>query len=325
MKCDYCGNEITGSDYSYETGGHKVIKSKTFALPFKCSRCHGTFCASHRLPESHHCAYLNKPKPRKETKNTIKSSKESKKNPVYEPTIACNSSSHWQPHNPSEATFYMNDNKYIVKKKTKFPFVAIFFTFIFVLTILAIISFSSSDGNISNGNTLDSVPSTVFVKASGEPITLIENQSASDPTWDELIAFLKEDDTDRILYQKGTFVCADFAEKLHNNAENAGIKTAYVVVDFTDRPEGHALNAVTTTDKCLVYVDCTGSTTALDELDSFDKIAYIEEGKEYGVVSAYYTNTPDYEFYNLRKDNVRLRGFFESLGIVKNVEIYWEL
>lgn len=55
MKCDFCKEEIVGSDYTYETSGNKRIKSKTMALPFTCSRCGGTFCEKHRLPERHDC------------------------------------------------------------------------------------------------------------------------------------------------------------------------------------------------------------------------------------------------------------------------------
>ena len=59
--------------------------------------------------------------------------------------------------------------------------------------------------------------------------------------------------------------------------------------------EGHALNAFNTTDKGLVYVDCTrGFSTpiiaeftdsAKREEREHDKIAYVVEGKEYGLIS----------------------------------------
>ena len=51
-------------------------------------------------------------------------------------------------------------------------------------------------------------------------------------------------------------MCADFAERLHNDAEMAGIRCAFVTVDTS---EGfHALNAFQTTDQGLIYVDDTG-------------------------------------------------------------------
>jgi len=210
------------------------------------------------------------------------------------------------------------------KSKVSYSKIIVLLVLIFAVSIIWLYgdTILSTD---SNENSIGSLANTVFVKASGEPVILINNESATNPTWEELMTFLKADDTDRILYQEGSFVCSDFAERLHNNAERAGIRAAYVIVDFYGQADGHALNAFETTDKGLTYVDCTGSDIRLQELDSFDKIAYIKKGKEYGIVSIYYTNTPEYEFYDLRKDNVRLRGFFESMGVVKEVDMYWKL
>jgi len=165
------------------------------------------------------------------------------------------------------------------------------------------------------------VPSIQFIKASGEPIVLVDNEFAHDVTWDELITFIKSDDTDQIVYNDGSFICGDFAERLHNNAEKAGIQSAFVSIDFYDDVNGHALNAFETTDKGLVYVDCTGPTQPIGELDSYDKIGYIEVGEEYGLISAYYTKDPTYTFYENRNKN--MRGFFESPGTIKSVNIYW--
>ena len=165
-----------------------------------------------------------------------------------------------------------------------------------------------------------------YSKASGAGVCLVNYKNATDPTWGELIAFLKRDDTDKHPYNFSSFVCADFAEMLHNNAESSGIKAAWVAVDFELTPyplytpsfptlypfhnatddkkpgygisipgEGHALNAFNTTDKGLVYVDCTRGFSAplIAELTDreerkeceHDKIAYVVEGEEYGLVS----------------------------------------
>ncbi len=163
-----------------------------------------------------------------------------------------------------------------------------------------------------------------IAKASGESVQLLNYKNATDPTWDGLISFLRTDLTDGFSYND-SFVCADFAEMLHNNAEKAGLKTGYVHVDFLDM-ESHALNVFNTTDKGLVFVDCTGDTEKLEALDSKDKIAYVQIGKEYGLVSAYKTNSPDYEFYEIHKRK-RSQGvpgvYFEPLDIVKDFEIYW--
>jgi len=109
----------------------------------------------------------------------------------------------------------------------------------------------------------------------GQPIRLSENSEATDPTWEELKTFLEQDDTDEIDYKTGVFICGDFAETLHNNAEEAGIRAAFVAVGFNEDP-GHALNAFYIDDKDqTVYIDVIGG----------DKVAYIEVGKSYGVIA----------------------------------------
>jgi hypothetical protein len=147
-----------------------------------------------------------------------------------------------------------------------------------------------------------------YVKASGSPVCLVNYKNATDPSWDELRTFLQQDDTDEHLFREGAFVCADFAELLHNNAEASGIRAAFVGVDFRADEEAHALNAFNTTDKGLVYVDCTsGSSSVFVKLpDSgegkgkacgHDKIAYVVKGNEYGVISVDQATSFDYWFY----------------------------
>ena len=90
-------------------------------------------------------------------------------------------------------------------------------------------------------------------------ITLTNNISAKDPTWAELKAFLREDTTDKLIYKPGEFECGNFAMLLHDNAEAAGIRTAFVAILFHDEIP-HAVNAFKTVDEGLVYIDVTGST-----------------------------------------------------------------
>ena len=123
-----------------------------------------------------------------------------------------------------------------------------------------------------------------IVGADGHYIRLTNNPGAHDPTWGELEEFLREDDTDTIAYDMSNFVCADFAERLHNNAERAGLRAAYVLItlgpcDYYRTIGGHALNAFDTTDRGLVFIDCTG--LAEPGPENFDKIATVEEGQEY--------------------------------------------
>jgi len=155
-------------------------------------------------------------------------------------------------------------------------------------------------------------------------VSLSNNSAAADPTWQELITFLLTDPTDDELYQLNTFDCANFSEMLHNNAEVAGIKAAFVAVSFSDEEEGHALNAFKTTDRGLAYVDCTGPTLTQRLQQPYlewDKIAYVVKEKEYGSVSISLTVYPEYSYYEqIGKSS---GSGWLPLGIVEGIEIYW--
>ncbi len=157
----------------------------------------------------------------------------------------------------------------------------------------------------------------IHVGADGEPIELINNPDATNPTYAKLVAFINEDTTDSKPYLKGKTilarVCADFAEDVHNNAEAKGIRAAWVGIDFIGGGDGHAINAFETTDKGLVYVDCTGASLAerfrqvleasssqapSPKPTSRDKIAYVEIGKEYGCIDIAKAKSPSYSFYD---------------------------
>lgn len=141
-----------------------------------------------------------------------------------------------------------------------------------------------------------------YTKPGSSPINLINNPNAANSTWQELKAFLFADPTDDNAYRENFFNCTNFAEMLHNNAEAAGIKAAFVAVFFEDREKGHALNAFKTTDKGLVYVDCTGKGLFQGRTsEEWDKIAYLVKAKELGSISLG-SNTPlDYSSYEKMK------------------------
>jgi hypothetical protein len=158
-----------------------------------------------------------------------------------------------------------------------------------------------------------------YVKTKGGPkIHLINNPGAQDPTWQQLKDFIASDNTDSEAYDLKTFPCGAFAEEVHNNAEAYGIRAAWVAVDFEDDSIGHALNAFQTTDRGLVYVDCTGNraqnvpaqidnndiSKTYGSLTSNDSIAYLEIGKEYGLISMNVAQSPDYDVYLGYKDSL---------------------
>jgi hypothetical protein len=158
----------------------------------------------------------------------------------------------------------------------------------------------------------------VLVGGDGKPIMLIDNPDAVNPTYAELVAFVEQDTTDTNDYfidPSIGYVCADFAEDVHNNAEAAGIRAASVSVEFEEGGEGHALNAFDTTDRGLVYIDCTGQsfgdklsvhaektgegyTVVYDDPGSWDAVAYIEVGKEYGLIPLAKARALYYGFYD---------------------------
>lgn len=140
--------------------------------------------------------------------------------------------------------------------------------------------------------------------ADGNPIDLINNIEASDPTWAQLESFLSNDNSDSNT-NRSLYKCADVAETVHNNAEAAGIKAAFVIVSFGNVETLHALNAFQTTDNGLVFIDCTvkGIRRGICDIppvggellgipDSYDKVAYIKIRCRYGFISltsaAYY-------------------------------------
>lgn len=142
--------------------------------------------------------------------------------------------------------------------------------------------------------------------ADGEAIILTNNPEATNPTFDELIAFINIDPTDTRAYIRdgeNAYVCADFAEEVHNNAEAVGIRAGWVSIRFQDTEEGHAINAFETTDKGLIYIDCTNGRTFADEdAPSWDTVAYIETGREYGILHIDRVTSAPYDYYTLQYD-----------------------
>jgi hypothetical protein len=115
--------------------------------------------------------------------------------------------------------------------------------------------------------------------ADGSRVVLYNNMSAKDPSYEDLKTFLKADITDSIPYDLNYFVCSDCAEVVHNNAEKSGIRAAFVSVDFYDREKGHACNAFNTTDRGLVFVDCTAP--VFYDLENNDAVVIMKIGEIY--------------------------------------------
>ena len=148
--------------------------------------------------------------------------------------------------------------------------------------------------------------SALVVGADRHLIWLHNNPSAENPTWAELRQFLLEDKTDKISYQDNSFVCGDYAELVHNNAETLGIRAGYVCIDFYNTNIGHAINVFRTTDHGLIYIDCTGVPSA--DLNA-DKRVALANNSSYIAVSIF--DNPDYE------------AEWETMGQVSDFVVQW--
>jgi hypothetical protein len=182
--------------------------------------------------------------------------------------------------------------------------------FIIVASIVVIRSINNDSGNGSMTEFHDKQPENFY--SYGKPVSLVNNPNAIDPTWQELKDFLLSDKTDEQPYIEYSYECASYAEEVHNHAEARGIRAAFVSIWFLNDFEGHALNAFRTTDKGLVYIDCS---TGI----GVDLVAYIEKDKEYGIILLEMAESFDYNYFISFDDDLKL----ELLGIVEEIYIYW--
>jgi len=175
----------------------------------------------------------------------------------------------------------------------------------------------------------------------GDFIVLINNENARDPSYSQLVSFLRQDNTDQFPYIyaislpgmyygsaeshvnlehiqniiDGTaqpddpHVCADFAERLHNNAELAGIRCAYVSITLAGNT-GHACDAVQTTDRGLVYIDVTGWPPNQPHPGRAVSTVSIVVGRSYTPVSLFHE--PGWE------------DSYVSMGTVTDFQVVWD-
>ncbi|MFH2112302.1 MAG: hypothetical protein ABIJ47_13705 [Candidatus Bathyarchaeota archaeon] len=196
-------------------------------------------------------------------------------------------------------------------------------------------------------------PDGVTSNSYGRFVVLINNKDAVDPTYSQLVDFLKTDKTDeypyvRVVTTSGSYygsaesnvdisyleaiingtkqpdpprICADFAETLHNNAERAGFRCAYVSIKLSGYSDpynysissdtGHALVAFNTTDKGLIYIDSTGVPSAIRSPSNCDKIIDLME-----ISSSY---TPRSLFPQKGWDSI-----WQSMGTLTGIYLTWD-
>ena len=145
------------------------------------------------------------------------------------------------------------------------------------------------------------------VKPPFQGADIVNYETASNPTWDELLDFLLKDNTDEKDYVPDVYTCGDFARDVHNNAEQAGIRAAYVAIKLPS--SYHALNAFKTTDRGLVFIDCTGLKAWQPSPSNRDKTVNVRLGRSYVAKSLF----PE-SGWSKR---------WENIGTILDVEIYW--
>jgi len=175
----------------------------------------------------------------------------------------------------------------------------------------------------------------------GNFIVLVNNENAVNPSYSQLVSFLQQDKTDEFPYtysivSPGTYygtaeshvdlkhiqdiidgtvqpsnpdVCCDFAERLHNDAEMAGIRCAYVSITLAGTT-GHACNAFQTTDRGLVYIDDTGLPADQPHSVRAVKTVSIVVGQSYTPVSLFH--------------EAGWEDSYESMGIVTDFQVIWD-
>ena len=173
----------------------------------------------------------------------------------------------------------------------------------------------------------------------GDFIVLINNKNATNPTYAQMVNFLQNDTTDEYPYLNASVipgsyylpaendvdltrikniidgtaqpsnprVCSDFAERLHNDAEMAGIRCAYVSIDLSTGE--HAIDAFQTTDEGLIYIDDTGPSQEPHSIRAV-KTVDLQVGSEFTPVSLF--------------SESGWNSTYESIGTVIDFKVIWD-
>jgi len=132
---------------------------------------------------------------------------------------------------------------------------------------------------------------------------MVNRIGARNPTYDELVEFIKSDLTNETPYEMYGYSCLDYARDVHNNAEAAGIRAGLVIVNQNSEWgfQKHALNVFDTVDKGLIFIDCT----------SYDMRAHVVVGEGYRLEPLYSGAIDDNMFV------------WSMVGTVEDYRIYW--
>lgn len=133
----------------------------------------------------------------------------------------------------------------------------------------------------------------------GQPVYVIKNESSVNVSYQAVVDFIIADQTDANTYQDFWFTCTDYAARVYDAAQAAGIKCGIVGVKYAEST-GHAILVFNTTDRGPVYIDVTGG----------DFIANVTIGELYSI-------SP------LPGSATMLPGYYEPWLTTKSVFEYW--
>lgn len=165
---------------------------------------------------------------------------------------------------------------------------------------------------------------TPWADLDGKYVTIKTYRDAKPVSYSDLIAFLDNDNTEDKIYVEPAYTCVDFSAELYNNAEANGIKCGLVAVNYEEPILGHAFNAFETTDRGIVYIDCTGINETYREAGyvATDNNVYLQVGSQLGELPDNQTSgNLNYAFYADRME--KIDAFKTKLALYnKDVEAY---
>jgi hypothetical protein len=262
-------------------------------LLFKCKYCGKAFCEQHKVPEKHECPGLAEYH-RQMAMGVL--ARPGGQSGYVEKRV--------ESTGPSRLETVYKRGVFAVKLLSVLA-VAAAFVFALVLLIGYI--------NVNTPTWSYSIPVS---NSTGAMVVLTNYKNATDPAFNDLMTFLKADDTIKIKYEFPGFTCADFARTLHDNAEAHGIKCGFVAVEFFNRtidysiydngdpsfsppdrsPDtGHGFNVFKTTDRGPIYVDASSQANFVNDKPQV-RIAYVEEGQELNEIDLDWTTDTSYSF-----------------------------
>jgi hypothetical protein len=98
-----------------------------------------------------------------------------------------------------------------------------------------------------------------FADENGNPLHITNNRSAINPTFDQVLAFLQQDDTNALALKDTNVGPGLWVVRLHDNAEKAGIRAGVVELKLPDEANVYSLDVFDTVDKGRIMVNPVGN------------------------------------------------------------------